>query len=219
MQIVTIQSESKNKQSAIVAKCQFSEIGLKIPENTTYPEWCEIGNHLGRIKAGLDWCVGDWAAFGRKRFAKEHTEEYFDQQTWFDFNKAFKLADIADAYFDNRKSELDFAHHEAVNKWVANGKITKKDAEYWLRRAITHSLTPTDLNLSIASGSIVRGAQAENESLPTIEAFVVLIERWNQRVTKIDPIENWDAEKARRCLDKLQPVGEIIKRLVARISS
>lgn len=218
MQIVTQQPQNKNKQSAIISKCQFSEIGLKIPDGTTRAEWCEIGNYLGRIKAGWEWCVGDWVAYGRKHF-KEDVDEYFDSQTWFDFAKTKKLADVAEAYYGSRKHELEFAHHEAVNKWVANGKITKKEAEYWLKRAIAENLTPNDLSLSIAHGGVVRAKQLDNESLPTIEAFIVLIERWNQRITRVDPIENWDAEKAKLCLAKLQPVGDIIKRLVARVNA
>lgn len=217
MQIVTIQSKTNSR--GIVAKCQFSEIGLKIPDNTTYEEWVELGKYLKAIEAGLDWCKGDHLAFGRKHYEKKLVDEYLEQQGYFDFAKLERFADVAlFADLEKRKAELSFEHYQVARKWLNNGKIKKGDIDWWLKRAVVESLTPNDLNMSIASGDVVRGSQKENESLPTIEAFIVLIERWYQRLLKVDPIENWDAERAKRCLQKLKPVGDIIKTLVARAS-
>lgn len=217
MQTVTIQTQKNRASHKLVTKFQFLETALKIDENTTYEEWSQGMNMLLKIKERLQFYVADAVAFGLKKFGKEQVREWFSGQTVFAFEATLQDAHIA-SHWNKRLNELDFDYYRVVNKWEQKGKLTKAESEWWLKRAITENLTPNDLNLSIAQGDIVRGNQRENESLPTIEAFIVLCERWKQRLDRVDPIENWDAERAKRCLQKLKPVGDIIKTLVSRAS-
>lgn len=216
MQIV-IQSQASKSKLELVTKFHFTETGLIIDDNTTKEEWAQGMNMLCRVKEKLEFYVGDAVAFGVEKYGKDQVREYFAGQSVFSFESAMQDALIASCW-TKRLSELDMDYYRVVNKWKQKGKITKTESDWWLKRAIAENLTANDLNMSIAKGDIVRGIERENESLPTIEAFIVLCERWKQRLDSIDPIEKWDAERAKRCLQKLKPVGDIIKTLVARAS-
>ena len=54
-------------------KCvTFSEQGLLFDESTTFDEWQDIGEFLGRAEKGIQWQIGDWLRFGGHRWGDKY---------------------------------------------------------------------------------------------------------------------------------------------------
>jgi hypothetical protein len=45
-------------------------VDLKLRENLSFKEWCEIGCKLRRAERALQWWIGDWWVFGWDRYGK-----------------------------------------------------------------------------------------------------------------------------------------------------
>ena len=85
--------------------------GLDLPESLTLAAWERIGRDLSRVERSVMWCIGDWIAFGERKFG---TYEEISKL----LNLPYTLGTLRNAKYvattypaSSRNDRLSFAHH------------------------------------------------------------------------------------------------------------
>lgn len=136
--------------------CHYSATGLDIDEDTSFQDWQVIGDFLKFLDGSIQWIIGDWVAFGEKRYGDQYTAAM--QAT----GMAYKT--VANALWvakripkERRRPSLTFSHHMRV------AALPMRKQEALLNRAVKEGLGVTAV-YKLAHQESHAGA----EKLPTL---------------------------------------------------
>ncbi len=186
---------------------RFQKTGLQIDEALTEDDWKSGLSLLQRAEESLRWWVGDWVAFGEKRYGR--TYEEIEQITGLSRGSLWNAAYVSGAVEPSRRREdLSWSHHQEV------AKLEPEDQMKWLELAESNSMTVPDLRASIKAGEVVKAASRASGKIGTIQAIHFEFVQWRKKIeTKtID----WTPTQWLGVLDELKPIVEFYEQAKAR---
>jgi N6-adenosine-specific RNA methylase IME4 len=90
-------------------------VHLPLPDDLAVEEWEAIGRDLAKAERAIQWLIGDWWRFGKRRYgeAEKIAAKLFPKMT---YGRLRKTASVADRFKDlcRRRHKLSFYHHEEV---------------------------------------------------------------------------------------------------------
>jgi Thioredoxin len=109
-------------------RSSYKRVGLQLPANLSFDRWRAFGQRLGGLANASTWWLGDWAAYGERRFGERYTAAM--AVTGFDYQTLRNYAYIARRFdVSRRRDTLSFAHHAEV------AALPASEQEEWLDRA------------------------------------------------------------------------------------
>jgi len=175
----------------------WTPLGITMPEDLPVEGWVKIGVKLKRAGVFLDWCKGDWAAFGNRKY-KELQE--FCSLHEIDIAGMQRLAEVAEAIEPGRRRDnLSFAFHEAVVGF------SPKKQEDWLDRAEKDRLTCSALRKQIRlAGGEESALDRDGPRMKSAAAACFELVRF----LKSQPAEFWTDDVRLAWRESLRPIVE-----------
>lgn len=125
-QLVTID------HAPLVVASRHSLVSLDLPDELPFDQWVVIGSHLSMADHAVSWWVGDWWAFGERRYGVRKAQVDADDWNGPAFDTCAACAVVAKAFETCRRRQvLTFGHHREV-AWK---DLTIADADDLLDRA------------------------------------------------------------------------------------
>jgi len=126
-----------------IPKCEISKNKLEFDPSLTFDEWIEAGRFLKQVEGSVQFWVGDWLNFGKRKY--EHGKY---EQALIDLGYEYgTLADFS--YVSNsvesslRNENLGFRHHKEV------APLPPGEQEQWLEKAEEEHLSVRELRTQI----------------------------------------------------------------------
>lgn len=114
----------------------LTSTGIDIPADTTETQWTELGRALCRLGAAAQWLIGDWLAFGDRRWGK--TYEQVAELTGYEVQSLRDMVYVV-THVSVRTDKLSFSHHKIV------AGLAPEDQQAWLTRAIENGASSKQL--------------------------------------------------------------------------
>lgn len=90
-------------------------VGWELPVDMTESEWRCAGELLGKVERSVSWWVGDWWAFGVKRYGERKAIVEDDAWDGPDYGSCRNAASVAGKFeVSRRRDSLTFNHHAEV---------------------------------------------------------------------------------------------------------
>ena len=122
-------------------RAKFTPLGLVMPEDMTLDGWASIGKRLCRAGHMIQWWLGDWAAFGERRYGQL---KEFAELNELDYGYLRNLAWVSQKVeASRRRDNLDWAYHQEV------APLPPKDQERWLEKAAVEGFAKAELRQRI----------------------------------------------------------------------
>jgi hypothetical protein len=100
-----------------VVRAAFGERGLSLSEDMTADEWRQVGSALYQADTKLQWAVGDWWAFGERRYGEGRE---IAEEIGFKYSYLANCAWVARRFeISRRRENLTFAVHQDVAAFSA----------------------------------------------------------------------------------------------------
>jgi hypothetical protein len=95
-----------------------TKTGYAPPEGLGLDEWLEIGRGLQRLERSVQWWLGDWWRYGRRRYgdmASRAAREAIKDATGYSYETARQAGRVAARFGSGERSpDLSWSHHLAV---------------------------------------------------------------------------------------------------------
>lgn len=119
----------------------FTATKLELPEDLPQQDWAEIGRQLLRADQMMQWWIGDWAAFGDKKFG---ALKEFCEINGFNYGTAKNLGWVARSiHLSLRRDHLQFSYYPEV------AALKPKDQKRFLELAESKRLAVSELRREI----------------------------------------------------------------------
>lgn len=90
-----------------------STTGLVIREGISRDDWRDIGGRLGRMNGAMLWFVGDWLAYGERKWGEMYDEA--EKLTGYAYGTLSTAARMSSRFqFRLRRRNLTYSHHTVV---------------------------------------------------------------------------------------------------------
>lgn len=112
--------------------CEFTETQLKITTKLTFESWERLGAILRRAETGIQWWLGDWMAYGEKRFGDNKYAQAVDahEQTGINVDTLRYYQHVSEKVEPVRRlTTLSWSHHQVI---CGLGKAEQTE---WLNKA------------------------------------------------------------------------------------
>lgn len=112
--------------------CDFTETGLKITAKLSFDEWDRLGKLLRRAETGIQWWLGDWMAYGEKKFGDNKSAQAVDahEQTGINVDTLRYYQHVSEKIEPVRRlTTLSWSHHQAICG------LAPADQTAWLNKA------------------------------------------------------------------------------------
>ena len=127
---------------------QITQNGLNIVDSITFDLWVACGQHLWEIRQRIQWCIGDWLAFGERKFGETYAQalsvtEYSEQTLK-------NLAHVSKSFSEKKyrgQYRLSHSHFAAV---AASDIPTAKKSEF-LQAAVDNEMSREDVRAAVKS--------------------------------------------------------------------
>ena len=127
---------------------EITEYGLMIDTIISFDEWLQCGQHLWEVRRRIQWCIGDWLAFGERRWGEDYAQAM--KVTQYSLQTLRNYAAISSAFPDQTyrgRYELSHSHFEAVK---ASDIPTAKKSEF-LQAAVDNEMSRDDVRAAVKS--------------------------------------------------------------------
>lgn len=151
----------------------ISSVGLRLPENMTFDDWCDVGRTLRNWDRALPWCIGDWLNFGERKYGEKYSQVL--DATDYEYQTLANTKYVANRFeFSRRRENLSFAHHSEV------AALAPAEQDAWLDKAESESWARAELRKQIKAPSLI-----EQPAPPTgLYSCIVIDPPWEMQ--KID---------------------------------
>ncbi len=122
-------------------KVTFHKSELIINENTSLEEWKELGCGLIRLEKGVQFWIGDWARFGKKKgYTSSQVYDELEEITGLARQTIKDYRWVADNVPSSlRKDDLSFSHHKEV------ASLSQENQIKLLEQSVKEKLSVRDL--------------------------------------------------------------------------
>lgn len=162
---------------------------------------------LGKVRLGF----ADFLKFGRQRFGTQFVDEALEQLE-FDLPLVNEATDIASIPEDIRRPNLTAAHYVIIARCGLSGTAKAK----WARMASELNMSPVQLKLSIAKGSVVEVSTARHQShgFISIHGIRAEFDIWARKMGGVDGIIKLAPETISEILNELNAMGDLYNDLM-----
>jgi hypothetical protein len=198
------------EESELAARgISFTPLGLRLAEDLSESDWVKVGRLLDEGRQKLQWCLGDWAAFGLAHYdngrIKLRVLQEFAKSSRTAYQTLANYASVSRAIpISRRRENLDWSIHEIV------AGLSPRAQTKWLARAEAEHLPCSLLRREI------RISQGEDNALasdgPALELGSNLFLGWSAWLHG-RPEEFWTAERKAFWLQNLQMEVEYLRGL------
>jgi hypothetical protein len=120
---------------------RFTPIELALPEQMTLEEWAAIGRKLCRTGQVMQWWLGDWAAFGLRKYGRL---KEFAEANNLNYGALRNLAYVSsNIELSRRRDNVEWSKHMEV------ASLSPKEQSKWLLKAESEGLTRAELRSQI----------------------------------------------------------------------
>lgn len=120
-------------------------------------EWSRAGRQLGVMHRCSPWWLGDWIRYGNAKFGEKYSRAA--KITGYDSQTLMNMVYVASHFeISRRREELSWSHHETV------ASLMPDEQDRWLKHAIDHQMSVTDLRLELRTCRKVQKEQSNPET-------------------------------------------------------
>jgi hypothetical protein len=149
-----------------LGRFHLSLVGVQLPSDTTEAEWQVLGQALGKFGGAIQWLIGDWLAFGERRWGKTYEDMVvltgYEMQSLYDMVYVAKNVD-----FSARAEKLSFAHHKCV------ASLSVEHQRDWIAWAVENGVSSKAFAAEIAKWR-------KSQNPPPLPSGVVVNEKWDK---------------------------------------
>lgn len=123
--------DTKPLDLSLPHNAQIALTGLIISSEIERNQWEQIGAKLGKMSTGVQWALGDWIAFGERRFKlSKSAVTKIAKKVGYTFDSLMNLASVSRKVDRSLRNErLSYSHHVAV------AALEQKEQEQFLSKA------------------------------------------------------------------------------------
>lgn len=144
------QHEAAAALAALGEAGAFSPVGLTLPVDISPDRYEAVGRALGSMKESVQWAIGDWLAFGEKRWGEEsfqlHEALGISPESRMQY---IRVASRVEPH--RRQASLSWSHHRLV---VA---FEPQLQEHFLQLAVNENLSKRELEEAIRAAKDKQG--------------------------------------------------------------
>lgn len=184
------------------ASAEFSPLELKLPESLPMQDWAELGRKLARADQVVKWWLGDWAAFGERKYGQL---KEFASANGINYGTLRDAAWVSGAIpLSRRRDSLDWSFHREV------AALKPREQSKWLEEASANELTRADLRRQIRLSKGESSAlESDGPSIKFISRALDDLIRWLTG----KPGDFWTQERKEAWRERLRPIVEFYERL------
>ncbi|HEV8542779.1 MAG TPA: hypothetical protein VGR78_10345 [Verrucomicrobiae bacterium] len=183
-------------------KANWSPLLLKLPEELPMEEWANIGRELCRTDQVMKWWIGDWAAFGLRKYGQL---KEFAEMNGLNYQSLANMAWVSKSVEVSRRREsLEWSKHQEV------AALPAKEQEKWLARAEKEELPVAEMRRQI------RQSQGENNALQSDGPVIKFASKACDDLVnwiKSQPEDFWNEERRAAWRARLRPIVEFYQEL------
>lgn len=190
--LTEIESELTSKQVI------YTPLGMEIPEDLSLDGWASIGKKLTRASHILQWLLGDWAAFGERKYGQ--LKEFSDLNE-LDYGYLRNMAWVSSKIpVSRRRADLDWSFHQEV------AALPPQEQDRWLESAQVEGISKAELRsrIRLAKGdrcALDRDGPAIKSALKSCEDLAYWL---SQR-----PPEFWTEDRKLAWRNNLDPIVQV----------
>ena len=92
---------------------KITPTGLVLPDDLEYDNWIQVGETLKLIESGVQWWIGDWLAFGERKYGEMYSQAL--DSTEYEYQSLADMVYVAtNVGFSRRRENLSWSHHREV---------------------------------------------------------------------------------------------------------
>lgn len=178
---------------------RFTAIKLELPETLSKEDWADIGRKLLRADQVMQWWIGDWAAFGEKRFG---ALKDFCDLNGFNYQTARDLGWVSrSVHLSLRRDDLQWSYYREI------APLKPKDQKRFLELAESKKMVVAELRREIR---LANGEKNALESDGPVMKFAVKscddLIGWLRTRSK----EFWNPERKQIWIGRLSPIVDFV---------
>lgn len=115
-----LRGDAPREETAIISREESNRLGdgvelranaLILPESLSYDAWVAIGHELKKYETGIQWWIGDWIAFGERRYGEMYANAIDESQakTW--RNYVYVAQSVKTS---RRRDNVSWSHHAEI---------------------------------------------------------------------------------------------------------
>jgi hypothetical protein len=192
-----VQLEELQKAGAFL-----SPLGLELPEDLPLEGWAAIGRKLCRADQVMKWWLGDWAAFGVRKYGKL---KEFAEANGISPQTLMNLAWVSGAVeISRRRENLEWSKHAEV------AALKPQEQARWLEKAEVEHLPVAGLRQQIRlAGGEQNALQKDGPVIKFGLKAADDLEHW----LRSRPAEFWTAERCEAVRERLRGIVEFYEGL------
>lgn len=126
-------------EAPIVAEGEWSQTGLRLPDNLAQDDWIAIGRKLRTMEQSVMWWIGDWLAYGERKYGE--TYQLAAEATGYNRNTLYIAKTVSES-FDvlTRVNSLSWSVHRALSPLKPEDRLAALDEASrngWTQREAT----------------------------------------------------------------------------------
>ncbi len=181
---------------------QRNPVSLSLPEDITMQRWSEIGHQLLTASKVLNWWIGDWLAYGAKKFG---AVKEFAVLNGFNYGTLRNIAWVCSSVDVSRRLDaLDFWVHAEV------AALPAREQKEWLQVAVEKSWPAAMLRKEIRKSKSTESAlEGDGPRLLSPTKLADDLSAW----LCLQPDEFWDQERRALWCERLRPIADLYVRI------
>jgi hypothetical protein len=191
-------SDFRLQTSDLEAKgARFNPLELTLPETLPLEDWAAIGRQLTRSDQVLKWWLGDWAAFGLRKYGQL---KEFAEANNLSYQTLRNLAWVSQSVeLSRRRDNVDWTKHAEI------AALKPREQTKWLDQIVEKELPVAELRRQIRQSQSTENALApDGPAVKFISKACDDLHHW----LKNQPAKFWTPERKAAWRARLQPIVE-----------
>jgi hypothetical protein len=181
---------------------KFTPLELQLPENLPLEDWAAVGRQLCRADAVMKWWLGDWAAFGLRKYGQL---KEFATANNLNYGSLRNAAYVSQAVpMSRRRDNVEWSKHAEI------APLPAREQTKWLVKIETEQLPTAELRRQI------RAAGGDHDALksdgPVLKFATKSLDDLIHWLTT-QPAKFWTPDRKAAWRERLKPVVEFYESL------
>jgi hypothetical protein len=185
-----------------IAGAQFEALGLRLPEGLAFEQWADIGKTLCRSDQVMKWWLGDWAAFGSRKYGQL---KEFAEINGLNYGTLRNLAWVSEKVeLSRRRDNVEWSKHAEV------AALEPREQQKWLAKAEKEELPVVEIRRQI------RQSQGESNALASDGPVLKFASKACDDLVnwiRSQPEDFWNEERRTAWRERLRPIVEFWEKL------